>query len=303
MKTQNPYINDFLEHCAHERRLSINTIKAYRLDLKAFGEYLESKQLSNIEDIQPEILREYACSIKNLKPRSVKRKIATIKSLFVYFAASGKLQKNQLENYRSNIRIGKALPRIVSRRTVKSLLQDPYSTNRSTNISSKYKLRNRAIIEILFGTGMRVSEVSHLCIDSVDLRANRILVRGKGNRERVIPIVSSELIESLKEHICERNADHEKYLFVNRGGRRLSEQSIRTILRKRAASLSLGKITPHMLRHTVATLLLEQGVDLRYIQKLLGHSSIVTTTIYVDVSEHSHRNVLKKKHPRSLFST
>ena len=136
MKTQNPYIIEFLEYCADERRLSINTIKAYRLDLKAFGKYLELKQLSAIENIQPEILREYASSIKSLKPRSVKRKIATIKSLFVYLAASGKLKNNQLESYRSNIRVGKTLPRIVSRKTVNSLLKNSYVNNRSTTLLS-----------------------------------------------------------------------------------------------------------------------------------------------------------------------
>lgn len=302
MKTPKQHINDFLEYCANDRRLSTHTVKAYGLDLKAFSSYLDARFL-NAEEVRVETLREYARTLTHLKPRSIKRKIATIKSLFVYLKSSGILETNHLAYFRSNVRIGKMLPRTVPRKSVNLLLRHPYSTKRFSELISKHADRDRALVEILFGTGMRVAEVSHLKIQSVDLHSERILVKGKGNRERVIPIVSAELINSLKEYLKFRNADNAEFFFVNRSGRRLSEQSIRTILRKRAAALNLGKITPHMLRHTVGTLLLEQGVDLRYIQRLLGHSSIVTTTIYVDVSEHSHRSVLKKRHPRSLFST
>ncbi len=302
MKTQNPQIDAFLEHCANDRRLSTHTTKAYGLDLKAFDIYLKLHEIPHFAEVSVEVVRDYIRTLSHLKPRSIRRKIATIKSLFVYLANSGILSVNQLENYHSGIRIGKTLPRVVPRKIIASLLRHSYSPRLSSPLSVGRAIRDRAIIETLFGTGMRVSEVSHLCVQSVDINSERIFVRGKGNRERIIPIVSPELLNSLKEHIGVNKNTNCNFLFSNRLGQRLSEQSIRGILRKRAADLKLSKITPHMLRHTIGTLLLEQGVDLRHIQKLLGHSSIVTTTIYVDVSERSHRSILKKRHPRTLFS-
>ena len=198
--------------------------------------------------------------------------------------------------------MGKPLPRIVSRKVVGKLLRSINQKGPSPENTPIRTIRDRTLLELLFGTGMRVSEVSNLRRMSVDLVSERILVNGKGNRERIIPIVNHELFDSLEDHIRSRKAKPSDFLFVNRSGRRLTEQSIRNILHRHAALLNLGKVTPHMLRHTCGTLLLEQGVDLRHIQKLLGHSSIVTTTIYAQVSEHSHRDILKKRHPRRLFS-
>lgn len=300
MKTQNHPVNAFLEFCSSDRRLSAHTVKAYGLDLSAFCSHLRREQIV-WGDVTADTVRDYIRTLENLKPRSIKRKIATIRSFFAFLKNSGSLAANPLEQFRSGIRIGKSLPRIISRKQVGALLRHLYPGNRHRADQSKKAIRNRALVEILFGTGMRVSEVSNLRTASVDLAAERILVAGKGNRERIIPIVSLELAESLKEHIRANGAAPSDFLFRNRSGRRLSEQSIRNILRRNASALNLGRITPHMLRHTIGTLLLEQGVDLRHIQRLLGHSSIVTTTIYVDVSERSHRNVLKKRHPRALF--
>ena len=300
MKTQNPHVKAFLEFCSADRRLSSHTVKAYGLDLKSFCSHWQNAQIV-WADVEPGFVREYIRTLSNLKPRSIKRKIATVKSFFAYLESSKAIASNPLELFRSGIRLGKSLPRIINRKQVASLLRLPYSKDTQPCHLSKMTVRDRALIEILFGTGMRVSEVSSLRTTSVDLIAERILVEGKGNRERIIPIVTWELAEALKEHIHSNGAAGSDFLFVNRSGHRLSEQSIRNVVRRRAAKLKLGRITPHMLRHTIGTLLLEQGVDLRHIQRLLGHSSIVTTTIYVDVSERSHRNVLKKRHPRSLF--
>lgn len=300
MKTQDSHIKAFLEFCESDRRLSSHTVKAYGLDLKAFCSHRQNAQLG-WPDVGADFVRDYIRTLSNLKPRSIKRKIATIKSFFAYLKISRAIATNPLEFFRSGIRLGKSLPRIINRKQVASLLRPSHSKHPLPKHLSKKALRDRALLEILFGTGMRVSEVSHLRTTSVDLVAERILVAGKGNRERVIPIVSWELAEALKEHIHSSRATSSEFLFINRSGHRLSEQSIRNILRRRATTLKLGRITPHMLRHTIGTLLLEQGVDLRHIQRLLGHSSIVTTTIYVDVSERSHRNILKRRHPRGLF--
>jgi len=154
----------------------------------------------------------------------------------------------------------------------------------------------------LFATGMRVSEVVATNLAHVDMDRLVISVQGKGNREREIPIVCIAVREALVDHLDRRLKDGASPgdpLFVNRRGTRLSDQSIRSLLRRQAAGIGAHRITPHMLRHTVATLLLEDGVDLRHIQRLLGHSSITTTTIYVQVSERSQRRVLSRRHPRN----
>jgi integrase/recombinase XerD len=158
---------------------------------------------------------------------------------------------------------------------------------------------------MLFSTGMRVSEVVFTDIGHVDMDRQVISVHGKGNREREIPIVCDAFREALLQHLSERRrgvtaqAAQEVPLFVNRRGSRMSDQSVRAVLRRHAARAGVRRITPHMLRHTVATLLLEDGVDLRHIQRLLGHSSITTTTIYVQVSERSQRQALVRRHPRN----
>jgi integrase/recombinase XerD len=149
---------------------------------------------------------------------------------------------------------------------------------------------------------MRVSEVASTNIGQVDMDRLVIAVHGKGNRERETPIVCDAFKDALLEQLAIRNAAGatlDSPLFVNRGGRRMSDQSIRAILQRHAAKIGAKKITPHMLRHTIATLLLEDGVDLRHIQRLLGHSSIVTTTLYVHVSERSQRQALARRHPRN----
>lgn len=302
MKTLKIEVQKFLEYCTKDRRLSPHTIKAYRLDLDAFQVYIQGLDLYALGEIQAETLRAYIRTLDHRKPRTIKRKVATVKSFFAFLKSSEALPLNPFEAFRSSIRLGRSLPRVLSRQSVSALLRSSDKVHSPQGQASPNAVRNRALLELLFGTGMRVSEVSKLRLMAVDLVAGHVFVNGKGNRERVIPLVSPELLSALKAHVLHRDADGSEYLFVNRRGQRLTEQSIRNVLHRWARLLKLGKVTPHMLRHTFGTLLLEQGVDLRHIQKLLGHSSIVTTTIYVDVSEHSHRGVLKKCHPRSLFA-
>jgi integrase/recombinase XerD len=156
----------------------------------------------------------------------------------------------------------------------------------------------------MFSTGMRVSEVSNLLVTTVDLDRGAVLVRGKGNKERLIPICDVEVHSALAAYLAIQSAEREAddaFFFTNRFGRRLSEQSIRMALKRHAKAAGLEKITPHVFRHTVATMLLEQGVDLRFIQRFLGHSSIVTTTIYAHVNDKSQRDVLSHRHPRRLL--
>jgi len=152
---------------------------------------------------------------------------------------------------------------------------------------------------------MRVSEAVATDIIQIDTERLTISVQGKGNREREIPIVCEAFHEALAQHLAIRRSEgakDEDPLFINQCGKRMSDQSVRSILRRYTKDAGIRHITPHMLRHTVATLLLEEGVDLRHIQRLLGHSSITTTTIYVQVSERSQRQVLARRHPRNKMN-
>jgi len=155
----------------------------------------------------------------------------------------------------------------------------------------------------MFATGMRVSEVSNLKVGAIDFVRESVMVPGKGKKERQIPICNPEVIAALKAYaaIDDREGRSSNFFFTNRFGRRLSEQSIRMAIRRHGKSAGLDRVTPHVFRHTIATMLLEEGVDLRFIQNFLGHSSIVTTTVYAHVNDKSQRAILSHRHPRQFL--
>lgn len=300
-------IQVFLNHCEFERNFSGHTVKAYRLDLAQFTRFTAQQcQLDHPPQVNRSHLREYTRSLHHYKPRTQRRKLAVVKSLFGFLEREGVLESNPARNLRLDIRLGRVLPRTVSLSTLQRLFRELYA-NRNIRVrqarSSKLAVRDIALFELMFSSGMRVSEISNLRVGTVDLERRAILVRGKGNKERLIPIcdieVHSALVAYDRSQGTVRNAD--TFFFTNRFGRRLSEQSIRMALKRHAKAANLEKITPHVFRHTVATMLLEQGVDLRFIQTFLGHSSIVTTTIYAHVNDKSQREVLTHRHPRRLF--
>lgn len=309
METLNTAIKWFIGHCANHRKLSAHTLKAYQHDLKIFSDYMSKSagEADSIQtaDIDKNSVQNWLVGMNNVKPRTVRRRLATVKSMFASLERQGCIANDPLGRFRSEIKVGSNLPRIVSRSTVRSLLRAPRKQTASTPSSRARMMQETALLEMLFSTGMRVSEASGLTIGQVDLDRQVIAVHGKGNREREIPIVCGGFQEVLLEQIEWRGLNGgmaASPLFVSRRGTRLSDQSIRAILRRHARNIGAKRVTPHMLRHTVATLLLEDGVDLRHIQRLLGHSSITTTTIYVHVSERSQRRVLAQKHPRNKMT-
>ena len=306
MKTLDSVIDWFLGHCADHRKLSVHTIKAYRHDLAHFQNFMsnpleETKQIP-ISSVERNAVRRWLAQMNGAKPRTMRRRLATLKSMFSCLERNGNVVENPLGRLRSEVKVGKSLPRTIARSTVKSLLRSPRRQVVASPFANVLLIQEIALLEILFSTGMRVSEVVAMDIRKVEVDRQIILVHGKGNREREIPIACEALREALSQQINQRQlsggtpADP---LFVNRRGARMTDQSVRAILRKYAARIGSSRITPHMLRHTVATLLLEDGVDLRHIQRLLGHSSITTTTIYAQVSERSQRRVLARRHPRN----
>ena len=309
MQTLNSAIEWFIGHCTNHRKLSAHTLKAYRHDLKIFDDFMSKSEESNVpllvSTIDKDSVQRWLADMNNVKPRTIRRRLATIKSLFSCFERQGQIINNPLGRFRSEIKVGSSLPRIIARSTVRALLRSPRKQDGAKPSVLIRLMQESAVLEMLFSTGMRVSEVSGTSIGQVDLERQIISVYGKGNREREIPIVCEAFQEVLVNHIAQRQLNggtSDSPLFVNRRGTRLSDQSIRAILRRHASKIGAKRITPHMLRHTIATLLLEEGVDLRHIQRLLGHSSITTTTIYVHVSGRSQRRALAQKHPRNKMT-
>jgi integrase/recombinase XerD len=306
MNTLTSAIDWFCAHCANQRKLSAHTLKAYRHDLAQFLEFaMRQAAEPSIEIIDRNLVQQWLANMKTAKPRTIRRRHATLKSMFATLERSGKISPNPLAGMRSEVKLGSSLPRTVARSIVRSLLCSLRREYVKTHIASLRRSLETAVVETLFSTGMRVSEVVKLNLMDVDLERLLISVCGKGNRERQIPIVCEAFREVLFRYIEERQkngAAPDAPVFINRRGVRISDQSVRAMLRRHAVKIGARRITPHMLRHTVATLLLEDGVDLRHIQRLLGHSSIATTTIYVQVSERSQRRVLSQKHPRNKMT-
>jgi integrase/recombinase XerD len=300
-------IRAFLNHCEFERNFSGHTVKAYRLDLAQFSRFTaEQCHSDDTTRVNRSHIRDYSRHLHHYKPRTQRRKLAAVKSLFGFLEREGVVEPNPARNLRLDIRVGRILPRTVSLSTLQAFFRALYANRNALLRQARcgnLAIRDIALFELMFSSGMRVSEISNLRVGTVDLERRAILVRGKGSKERLIPICDIDVHSALVAYVglpkTPREAD--AFFFINRFGRRLSEQSIRLVLKHHAKAANIEKITPHVFRHTVATMLLEQGVDLRFIQTFLGHSSIVTTTIYAHVNDKSQREVLTHRHPRRLL--
>lgn len=303
-------ISQFLFHCQYEKNLSPKTLKAYSIDLRQFRTYLETElNLTELAQIDKVALRAYIKSLFGpLAAKSVKRKVATLKALFHHLEREDEVAVNPFRKIDVRIKEKKRLPRTVPLADLERLFRYLYRRKEecSERRSENYRelVRDIAVLEFLFATGARVAEVCNLSAIDMDLRLGQARILGKGGRERMLPFWDDDVLRILREYFALFPGANniETHFFRSRGGERLSEQSIRSALRKHASHAGLElTITPHMLRHSLATLLLEEGVDIRYIQHLLGHSSITTTQIYTEVRDQGQRRVLETKHPRRRF--
>lgn len=296
MKIEIDLINNYLSHCKNQKRLNNHTLKAYKIDLNQFYKYFEK------QNITKDILLEYISFLhQNFKPKTTKRKLASINAFFTFLEYEEIIENNPLKKIKFNFKIEKTLPKIISHDDLNKFyteLYKPYNTN------SKFKkilaLRNIAVVELMMTTGLRVSEVCNLKVDSINLKEKYIRVFGKGNKERIIQIENNYVCTALKNYnsIISRN-DSCDYFFLNINYLKLSEQTVRNIISQISSKANIKQhITPHMFRHSFATMLLEEDVDIRYIQKILGHSSITTTQIYTHVTSNKQREILKNKNPR-----
>ncbi len=302
---------EFLSHCQFEKNLSEKTLKAYKTDISQLLAFMKSRSFdTTITAISKTELKEYLVSIGSLKPKSVKRKIATLKAMFNYLEFEDILAVNPFRKMRINIKEPKRLPLVMDIREITRIFKTAYANKKKETSPESYSnfriLRDIVIIELLFSTGARVSEIAGLTKNNINLDSGSVSIRGKGDKERVIQICNRETIDLLKHYYKLYKQPIEKagnYFLVNRLGSKLSDQSIRTIVKKLAGTAGLNRhITPHMFRHSFATLLLEKDVDIKYIQSLLGHSSIMTTQIYTHVNRAKQKQILKSKHPRRDFN-
>lgn len=298
-------IESFLFHCRYEKNLSPKTLKAYETDLRQFSGWLPPPSGESVADVDKQLLRQYIQSLFGwLMEKSIKRKVATLKAFFRYLEREDTIAASPFRKMDVRIREPRRLPRGVPLTELRVLFEHLYRRKHDPSAGGvrHYRLlvRDIAVLELLFATGARVSEVCSLTAEDVDLRLGSVRVLGKGSRERVIALCDPETLETLREYAALALAgDRSPYFFRNRMGRRLSEQSVRDLLAKHIRHAGLGQpFTPHMVRHSVATLLLEEGMDIRYIQQLLGHSSITTTQIYTEVHRTGQRQLLLSKHPR-----
>ncbi len=311
MTTIKEATTDFILHCMHEKKLSNKTQKCYGIDLNQFHEFLtKENHQSYIELMDKHVLRSYLHSLSAYKPKTIKRKIATLKAFFNFMEFEDIIVVNPFRKIRFQIKEPKRLPTVMTEMEVKKIFDAVYSKRQTgvkeTDFRAFETIRNIAVIELLFATGVRVSELSNLNQDNIDLNSGFIKVIGKGNKERVIQICNREMISVLEQYSIlskgYRNTLTSSF-FVNRLGKQLSEQSIRYIVKHLNTLATIHKhITPHVFRHSLATLLLEQGVDIKYIQVILGHSSIMTTQIYTHVNSEKQKAILKDMHPRKNFS-
>ena len=301
MNNLKTHINNYLEHCQYQKRLDEKTLKAYRIDLAQFQAALSSNDISTIT---ADTLEKYIAKLhQEYKPKTVKRKIASLKALFHYLEYKNFIEKNPFNRIQVRFREPVILPKTIPLHTIEIFLSTIYKqyASASTEYQRRNALRDAAVIELLFATGIRISELCSLKASDVNLCERTILIYGKGAKERMLQIGNDDVITILEKYKESFSIEIQncKYFFVNQSGRVLSDQSVRRMINKYTSLAAIEMhITPHMFRHTFATSLLEADVDIRYIQEMLGHSSINITEIYTHVAMSKQRDILMTKHPR-----
>lgn len=304
MNSLQTHINNYLDYCRHQKILDVKTLKAYRIDLRQFSEQIMPSEIS---DITPNMLENFIAQLHtDFKPKTVKRKIASLKAFFHYLEYREVVDTNPFNKIRIKFREPVILPKTIPLRTLEFFLSTIYAQRSvaKTPYQKRNVLRDIAITELLFATGMRISELCSLSVNDVNLSDGTILIYGKGAKERRIQIGNADVINILSEYKDNFLPEIQscKHFFANQAGRMLSDQAVRRMLNKYSALAGIElHITPHMFRHTFATSLLEADVDIRYIQEMLGHSSINITEIYTHVAMSKQRDILTTKHPRKDF--
>ncbi len=291
-------LQEYTNYLAVEKGLSKNTLESYRRDLNKFIAFLNKREVVNPEIVDREDINLFLAELKVNKSATstISRTIASIRSFFNFLMEEGFIETNPALDLESP-KIEKKLPRVLTTSEIDRLLGQPRPGDHKG-------LRDKAMLELLYASGIRVSELIDLNLSDFDPRVGYLRCRGKGQKERIVPIGSvainsvNEYMSKARSMLCKNNG--EIALFVNQHGNRMTRQGFWKILKKYAFKSNIdGEITPHTIRHSFATHLLENGADLRSVQEMLGHSDIATTQVYTQITRKKIREVYDKAHPRA----
>jgi len=290
-------LDQFLHYIVVEKGLSKNTLDAYSHGLNRFLDYLKKKGIQEISSVSKFDVRAFLLALKKqgLSAKTVVRNLVAIRTLFQFLIREGILEANPIEELESP-KMPKTLPEILTLKEVEQLLEQP-------NPQTPMGIRDRAMLEVLYATGMRVSELTQLPMNQVNLEGGYVLVFGKGSKERIIPLGSEAMkwialyLKAARERLAKRKES--PFLFINRMGSGMSRQQVWKTIKTYGRRAGIQKrITPHLLRHSFASHLLEGGADLRSVQMMLGHVDISTTQIYTHVTGERLKKIHQRYHPR-----
>ncbi len=291
-------LNKFLRYLKLEKQYSVHTSAGYKRDINQFKIFLEDEYdylLKDVEKISPATIREYLSTmiVSGISRRSVARKLSALRSFFKYLFRQGDIQKTPTDNINAP-KLNKPLPKFL---TIKEIDRLVNAIDRETFIGK----RIYALIEVLYSTGMRVSEVVSLKHNQIQWREGIVRVIGKGNKERLV-MLGSAALSMLKNYIGDAGYDRRssvEYIFRNKFGKQLNVKTVQTDISTLAKIAGINRdVTPHILRHSFATHMLDAGADLRSVQELLGHASLSTTQIYTHVTPDRLKKAYEKAHPR-----
>jgi len=284
-------IESFIDYLTIERGLSPNTLQAYRRDLCQFRDWLKKEFLR----VDSALIGNYLATLrkKGNESSTLNRKLSVMRMFYKFLYTEGKTDHNPVEGV-SSPRLGRKIPSFLSEKEVEALLEAP-------PIDEQYGSRDRAILEVVYGAGLRISELINLNLTDLNLKGGWVKVLGKGSKERIVPL-GREACRWVRIYLRKRRTEttDKLSLFCNRYGKRLSRQACWKIIKKYSQKASITKkISPHTLRHSFATHLLSRDADLRFVQELLGHTNISTTQIYTHITQERLKKVYKKYHPRA----
>jgi len=286
------YIEKFMRYLEIEKNYSQHTILNYKLDLEGFSKFLGATEIEKVDYLN---LRKYLAALKekSLGSRSINRHLSSLRSFFKFLTREGLLKTNPILSV-SSPKQDKHLPQFLTEDEVTKLIESAFPKN----LKDERGLRDRAILEAFYSTGMRISELVAINQEDIDFIGGIVKVMGKGRKERIVPI-GERAIAVIRDYLKKRKKQAEA-LFLNKSGRRITTRGVRNIVYKyiRFAGLKQG-ISPHTLRHSFATHLLNRGADLRSIQELLGHVNLSTTQIYTHLTTERLKIVYDKAHPRA----
>jgi integrase/recombinase XerC len=287
------YIHKFVTYLEIEKNASPHTLTNYKIDLKDFNNTVKEKTLEHISHVDVRLFLG-RMKEKNFSKRSVARKMACLRSFFRFLCREGYIKTNPASGLMTP-KLDRKLPIFLDSNEVVRLIESP-------DLSDVYGRRDRAILETLYSSGIRVSELVSLNKDNVDFIGGVLKVYGKGKKERLVPI-GDKALRSLRNYLEKVNAvniKERKAVFLNKSNRRMTDRAVRRVVEKYIHKTSLSeKISPHSLRHSFATHLLDRGADLRSVQELLGHANLSTTQIYTHVTTEHLKEIYDKVHPRA----